>query len=456
VFPGRLSVSRAFGNAEAKLPEFGGLPNVIISVPEITCFQITNESDFLVIGCDGIFDNMANEEVIKCAWMSRDDSLKVNNIHIQCGIAVDLILKTSLLRKTLDNVTCILVAFCNFENLFNEREVIQTLPTNYENIVTVTSLNNEESFSPIKIKIALSGKKVQKLDNEIERCLKNKLKFGLKRENNENLENVFGTNKAGKEERDKSAGKAKLSSATNQLKKENTERPKNQRSNSFAINNKIESYSNTVTNTATNVKPRNNSALKMITKIDNSFKMFNVTLFNSPVYRKTFNNLPTSSSRINTVNTPNQKRENSRTSTTKQKPSHKKVNSVSNNLKTEFETLFNNIGPFNKPLQMSYNKIISKENKNKPNNAINKLTSQLKNVKQNILEKLYLNTSKGVKVNKGSSCNRNQSAGAKQVINEKLVTEDLEVPENFYACDENEKILTDDLKIANTSMNEID
>ena len=33
VFPGRLSVSRAFGNIEAKLPHFNGKPNVLIATP---------------------------------------------------------------------------------------------------------------------------------------------------------------------------------------------------------------------------------------------------------------------------------------------------------------------------------------------------------------------------------------------------------------------------------------
>ena len=35
VAPGRLSVSRTFGDIEAKLPEMGGLPNVVICDPEI-------------------------------------------------------------------------------------------------------------------------------------------------------------------------------------------------------------------------------------------------------------------------------------------------------------------------------------------------------------------------------------------------------------------------------------
>lgn len=40
VFPGRLSVSRTFGDIEAKLPKFGGNPKVVIAEPEIDTFLI--------------------------------------------------------------------------------------------------------------------------------------------------------------------------------------------------------------------------------------------------------------------------------------------------------------------------------------------------------------------------------------------------------------------------------
>ena len=51
VFPGRLSVSRSFGDIEAKLIKNGGNPNVVIATPEITCFKLTSDMDFIVLGC---------------------------------------------------------------------------------------------------------------------------------------------------------------------------------------------------------------------------------------------------------------------------------------------------------------------------------------------------------------------------------------------------------------------
>ena len=50
VFPGRLSVSRTFGDLEAKDLKFGGNPNVVVSTPEIKSFKIIDDHDFIVLG----------------------------------------------------------------------------------------------------------------------------------------------------------------------------------------------------------------------------------------------------------------------------------------------------------------------------------------------------------------------------------------------------------------------
>ncbi len=44
-------MSRSFGDPEAKLESLGGNPNVIISIPEVKCFRILDDHDFIVIAC---------------------------------------------------------------------------------------------------------------------------------------------------------------------------------------------------------------------------------------------------------------------------------------------------------------------------------------------------------------------------------------------------------------------
>ena len=142
VFPGRLSVSRTFGDVEAKMSCFGGLKNVIIAVPEISVFKIKEDVDFLFLGCDGIYDQLSNSDIVDCVWMTLKDGIKSNNIHNQCSLCVDMIIKSSLVRKTIDNVTGIFIAFENFEkNLTGHTTCNNQLLTSIE-------LNSEKSFSP--------------------------------------------------------------------------------------------------------------------------------------------------------------------------------------------------------------------------------------------------------------------------------------------------------------------
>jgi hypothetical protein len=76
VFPGRLSVSRTFGDIEAKLTRLEGNPNVVIAEPDITAFKITEQSkyDFIVIGCDGIFDKLDNKETVHLRYTGKISS----------------------------------------------------------------------------------------------------------------------------------------------------------------------------------------------------------------------------------------------------------------------------------------------------------------------------------------------------------------------------------------------
>ena len=69
VLPGRLSVSRTFGDIEAKNPKYGGKEGVVIAQPEISQFSVRSDfHDFIVLGCDGIFDRMTNQHVLDVTW----------------------------------------------------------------------------------------------------------------------------------------------------------------------------------------------------------------------------------------------------------------------------------------------------------------------------------------------------------------------------------------------------
>ena len=55
MFPGRLSVSRTFGDIEAKRENYQGNPNVVIYDPDIKEFLIDVKIDFLLLGCKFLY-----------------------------------------------------------------------------------------------------------------------------------------------------------------------------------------------------------------------------------------------------------------------------------------------------------------------------------------------------------------------------------------------------------------
>lgn len=63
VLPGRLSVSRTFGDCSAKMEKYGGMAGCIIAIPEINVYAVNSEIDYIILGSDGIFDHLSNEQI---------------------------------------------------------------------------------------------------------------------------------------------------------------------------------------------------------------------------------------------------------------------------------------------------------------------------------------------------------------------------------------------------------
>lgn len=109
VSPGRLSVSRTLGDIEIKKEKYGGNKNIIIPNPDITVFEGVGKGKFLVLGCDGIFDVLSNEEIIEVIQEAKEKSGKTH----YCDLAADLIIKAAMLKNSFDNVSCIVIELKN-------------------------------------------------------------------------------------------------------------------------------------------------------------------------------------------------------------------------------------------------------------------------------------------------------------------------------------------------------
>jgi len=149
VLPGRLSVCRTFGDAEAKLAPNGN-PNVVIAIPDIKSFKISDVHDFILMASDGIFDKLKNTECVQCVWNTVKTE-KVPKIHQQCGVAVDCVLKNALLRRSLDNVTVLIIAFANMKkamknDVIKTQEVIVNVADNKENVQDFINMQEKKNY----------------------------------------------------------------------------------------------------------------------------------------------------------------------------------------------------------------------------------------------------------------------------------------------------------------------
>ena len=65
---------------------------------------------------DGIFDTLSNDEIFKKIWGYKKKGQVHDDIRQLCGKITDGIIKYSMQKKTVDNVSIIFIAFKNFEN----------------------------------------------------------------------------------------------------------------------------------------------------------------------------------------------------------------------------------------------------------------------------------------------------------------------------------------------------
>ena len=208
VLPGRLSVSRTIGDAEAKMEKYGGNPNVIISEPEIFFYDLNRDDiDFFILGCDGIYDQLSSNEILDIAWMIIKEKehpfiKQCKDIHNQSALIVDLIMKSALTRKSFDNVTCLFIALKDLGKKFNkEIDKNEKDIDNNNNIKDIKENKNESTFlipniSPVVAPDIKDNnfKKINMLEKKLDTSLNNsQYDFINKNNNNRNNSKYYFT-----------------------------------------------------------------------------------------------------------------------------------------------------------------------------------------------------------------------------------------------------------------------
>ncbi|KAJ7973115.1 Protein phosphatase 2C-like protein [Quillaja saponaria] len=104
---GVLSVSRALGDWDIKLPKGSATP--LIAEPEFRQIVLTEDDEFLIIGCDGIWDVMSSQHAVSLVRRG----LRRHDDPEQC--ARDLVME-ALRLNTFDNLTVIVVCFSSLDH----------------------------------------------------------------------------------------------------------------------------------------------------------------------------------------------------------------------------------------------------------------------------------------------------------------------------------------------------
>ena len=79
--------------------------------------------EFIILASDGIFDKLSNKEVIQSAWAGLMENIS-DNIHQLCGASAENIMRTALCRRSLDNITVVIIGF---EGMINKINQIRTI-----------------------------------------------------------------------------------------------------------------------------------------------------------------------------------------------------------------------------------------------------------------------------------------------------------------------------------------
>lgn len=99
---GQLSVARAIGDWHMKNPKGSACP--LSAEPELQETLLTEEDEFLILGCDGLWDVMSSQ----CAVTVVRKELMLHNDPERCSREL---VREALVRNTCDNLTVIVVCF---------------------------------------------------------------------------------------------------------------------------------------------------------------------------------------------------------------------------------------------------------------------------------------------------------------------------------------------------------
>eukprot|EP01125_Pyxidicula_operculata_P005314 TRINITY_DN190_c0_g1_i2.p1 TRINITY_DN190_c0_g1~~TRINITY_DN190_c0_g1_i2.p1 ORF type:complete len:365 (-),score=76.89 TRINITY_DN190_c0_g1_i2:738-1832(-) len=127
---GKIAVSRAFGDLSLKTGSSHNIQNSkkqpLTCEPEVKMLEISNDAEFLLIGCDGLFEEFSNDDIV--TFLRQQFSTKCS-----AKTAVEALVNEAISRGTNDNVSAILLKFGKKYKKFLVAEKANKLGNNKKN-----------------------------------------------------------------------------------------------------------------------------------------------------------------------------------------------------------------------------------------------------------------------------------------------------------------------------------
>jgi len=99
---GTLAVSRAFGDFDFKFPQNKAEGDFVTAQPFVNTIPLTSDYEFMILACDGLWDKISYTTAVESVAAAKNTGKPVTEI-------VELLVKSSLDKGSLDNVTTIVV-----------------------------------------------------------------------------------------------------------------------------------------------------------------------------------------------------------------------------------------------------------------------------------------------------------------------------------------------------------
>ena len=123
IYPCDLAVSGTIGGVKAKSKELNAVPGCISSNCEIFVFDNNNSNDFIIMGCDGIYDCLSNKDLVDTAWfavnkLGKEKKYDINKVSLDM---CNMIIKNSMDKLSADNLTVIIIGLDGLEKYLHNK-----------------------------------------------------------------------------------------------------------------------------------------------------------------------------------------------------------------------------------------------------------------------------------------------------------------------------------------------